>query len=103
MYRVSVLYPATEGASFDHEYYKTKHIPLIQSKMGDVIKGVEIDKAVGDGMGGAAPFVAAVHFKMETAEAFGQALMPHAAEIMGDVGNYTTIQPVLVVSEIVEG
>ncbi len=28
MIRLSVFYPVTEGASFDHAYYREKHVPL---------------------------------------------------------------------------
>jgi uncharacterized protein (TIGR02118 family) len=101
MITVSVLYPATEGASFDHDYYRDKHIPLLQERLGDALKGVRIEKGIGNGMGGDAPFVAAVHMQFETGEAFGAALMPHAAEVMGDVANYTTIQPVMQMNEVV--
>ena len=27
MIKVSVFYPKTEGASFDHDYYREKHVP----------------------------------------------------------------------------
>ena len=97
----SVLYPATDGASFDHDYYRDKHIPLIQERLGDAVKGVRIEKGASNGMGGDAPYVAAVHLEFESEEAFGAAMMPHFAEIGGDVANYTTIAPVLYISEVV--
>jgi hypothetical protein len=28
MIRGSVFYPVTEGASFDHDYYRENHVPL---------------------------------------------------------------------------
>ena len=28
MIRVSVFYPVTEGAAFDHDYYRDTHVPL---------------------------------------------------------------------------
>ena len=28
MIKVSVLYPAAEGATFDHDYYRDHHVPL---------------------------------------------------------------------------
>ena len=95
MIRVSVFYPKTEGASFDHDYYRDKHVPLCVKTWG--LEGAEIDKGL-DG-----PNVAAVHFKFDSMEALGAAMgSPGTGDIMADVANYTTIQPVLQTSEIVE-
>ena len=95
MIKVSVFYPKTEGASFDHDYYREKHVPLCVTSWG--LSGAEIDKGV-DG-----PYEAAVHFKFDSMEALGAAMgNPGTADVMADVANYTTIQPVLQTSEIVE-
>lgn len=94
MIRLSVFYPATEGASFDHDYYRTKHVPLCVSTWG--LSGAEIDKGL-DG-----PYVAAVHFTFDSLDALQQAMgAPGTGEVLADVGNYTTITPVLQTSEIV--
>jgi uncharacterized protein (TIGR02118 family) len=95
MIRLSVYYPATDGATFDHDYYRDKHVPLAVKTWG--LTGAEIDK----GMDG--PFVAAVHFKFDSLDAL-QAAMGAAGtgDIMADVANYTSIAPVLQTSEIVE-
>jgi uncharacterized protein (TIGR02118 family) len=94
MIRLSVLYPTTEGASFDHDYYRDKHVPLAVKTWG--LSGAEIDKGV-DG-----PYVAAVHFQFPSLEAM-QAAMASAGtgDVIADVANYTTIQPVMQTSEIV--
>ncbi len=34
MIRLSVLYPVTEGATFDHDYYREKHVPLAVQRVG---------------------------------------------------------------------
>jgi len=94
MIRLSVLYPATEGASFDHDYYRDSHVPLAVKAWG--LKGAAIDKGV-DG-----PYVAAVHFEFESTDAMAAAMASEGtAEVMADVANYTTIAPVLQTSEIV--
>ena len=31
MIKVSVMYPNTAGARFDHTYYRDKHMPLVLS------------------------------------------------------------------------
>jgi uncharacterized protein (TIGR02118 family) len=94
MIRLSVLYPKTEGATFDHEYYRTSHVPLALATWG--LEGAEIDKGI-DG-----PNEAAVHFKFESMEALGAALGAEgSAAVTADVPNYTTITPVIQISEIV--
>ena len=95
MIKVSVFYPKTEGASFDHDYYKNTHIPLCLKTFA--LSSAEIDK----GMDG--PYVAGVHFRFDSMEAVGKAFGgPGIGDVMADVANYTTITPVLQTSEIVE-
>ena len=95
MIRLSVFYPASEGATFDHDYYRTKHVPLCTKTWG--LAGAEIDK----GLNG--PYVAAVHFKFESSDALQAAMGSEGTgQVMADVANYTTIQPVLQTSEIVD-
>ena len=95
MIRLSVLYPATEGATFDHEYYRDKHVPLAVRTWG--LDGAEIDKGV-DG-----PYVAAVHFKFASSEALQEAMAAEGTgAVLADVANYTSIAPVLQTSEMVD-
>jgi len=95
MIRLSVFYPSSEGATFDHDYYRDKHIPLCLKTWG--LNGAEIDKGV-DG-----PYVAAVHFKFASVDALHAAMGAEGTgAILADVANYTSITPVLQTSEIVE-
>ena len=95
MIRLSVFYPSTDGASFDHEYYRTKHVPLCLKTWG--LDSAEIDRGV-DG-----PYVAAVHFRFASAEALAAAMgSAGTGDVLADVANYTAIAPVLQTSEIVE-
>jgi uncharacterized protein (TIGR02118 family) len=94
MIKVSVLYPAAEGATFDHDYYRDHHVPLAVRTWG--LDGAEIDK----GMDG--PYVAAVHFRFESAAAMTAAMsVPGSKDVAADVPNYTNITPVRQVSEVV--
>jgi uncharacterized protein (TIGR02118 family) len=102
MIRLSVLYPATEGASFDHDYYRDRHTPMLQEKLGDALRAVSVERGIGDGMGGDPPFVAASHLDFDSVEAFQAALMPVAGDIVGDLPNYTTIQPTMLLSELAD-
>ena len=95
MIRMSVFYPSTEGATFDHDYYRNKHVPLCLKTWG--LDSAEIDKGV-DG-----PYVAAVHFKFSSPDALAAAMgAAGTGDVLADVANYTSIAPVLQTSEIVE-
>jgi uncharacterized protein (TIGR02118 family) len=95
MIRLSVFYPSTEGATFDHDYYRDKHVPLAVKTWG--LKGAAIDKGI-DG-----PYVAAVHFEFESLEALGSAMSAAGTgDVLADVANYTSIKPVLQTSEMVD-
>ncbi|HEX2382944.1 MAG TPA: EthD family reductase [Acidimicrobiales bacterium] len=95
MIRLSVFYPSSEGATFDHDYYREKHVPLCVKTWG--LDGAEIDKGV-DG-----PYVAAVHFKFSSPDALQTAMASEGTgDVLADVANYTTIAPVLQTSEIID-
>lgn len=101
MIKVSVLYPQKSGATFDMNYYLTKHIPMVRLKLGAACKGVLVEQGVAGGAPGAPPaFVCMAHLTFDSADAFQKAMAPHAQEIMGDIQNYTKIEPVLQISEV---
>lgn len=94
MIRLSIFYPSTDGATFDHDYYRDEHVPLACRTWG--LDHAEIDKGVNG------PYVAAVHFRFPSVEAMQQAMAAEGtAAIIEDVANYTTITPVQQLSEVV--
>ena len=102
MVKVSVMYPNTPGARFDHEYYRDKHMPLLKARMGAHCKSYSIDKGVSGGAPGTPPtYVGMCHIYSDSIEAFQAGFGPHMAEIMGDIANYTDLKPVMQVSEVV--
>lgn len=104
MIKVSVMYPNTPDARFDHAYYRDKHMPLVAAKMGARCKKYTVDKGLAGGAPGApATYVGMCHIYCETVEDFQAGFGPHAAEIMADIPNYTDLTPVLQISEVVVG
>lgn len=101
MIRVSVMYPRTEGAAFDMDYYMAKHMPMVRDRLGAACKGIEVDVGLGGGLPGSpAPYVVTAHMLFDSVQAFEAAFNPHGREIMADIANYTTIGPRVQVSEI---
>src|SRR5205807_2483247 len=104
MIEVTVVYPAGQGRTFNMDYYLKTHIPLFQKRMGAAMKTIRVSR----GIGGSTPtspaaFVAMVHATFDSAEVFATAFAPHAAELQGDAPNYTDIQPVVQINEVLMG
>ena len=76
MIRFSVLYPKTEGATFDHDYYANSHVPLAVKTWG--LDGAQIDKGL-DG-----PYEAVVHFTFESMDSEASLAPSGAAKAAGD-------------------
>jgi uncharacterized protein (TIGR02118 family) len=104
MIKVSVMYPNKPGSRFDHAYYRDKHMPLVKARMGAACKTYTVDKGMAGGTPGSAPtYVGMCHIFCDSVEAFQAGFGPHAQEIMGDIPNYTDLQPVIQISEVVVG
>ncbi|MDN5938637.1 MAG: EthD family reductase [Salinisphaera sp.] len=105
MIRVSALYPATDGARFDHDYYRNSHMALVRDKLG--ARGMvraDTDKGLAGGDGGPPPFVAAAHLYFNSVEDFQAAFGSEDGQaVLADIPNYTDIQPQLQVAEILDG
>ncbi len=102
MIKASVLYPSGEGKNFDMGYYSTKHVQLVTGLLGSALKGATIESGVGGGAPGSpAPFVAMANMYFDSMEEFGKAFGPNADKIMGDLPNFTNIEPVIQLSEVV--
>ena len=102
MIKVNVMYPYTEGARFDHAYYRDRHMPMVKARLGSACAYYTVDK----GLAGRAPsappaFVAMCAFICDSAEGYQAAMQQHGAEIRADLANYTDIVPVLQFSEVV--
>lgn len=101
MIKVTILYPNGEGKTFDMDYYSTKHMPMIASLLGDSLKRYEIDKGIaGRTPNDAIPYLAIGYLYFDKLSAYQNSFRPHAEKIRGDVPNYTNIQPILQISEV---
>lgn len=101
MIKVSVMYPNQEGSHFNMSYYCTKHIPMVRELLGPALLNVAVDEGIaGMTPGSPAPYLALGHLCFDSVGAFQEAFMPHAAQIVGDVPNYTNAQPSIQISTV---
>jgi uncharacterized protein (TIGR02118 family) len=96
MIKVSVLYPSGDDSTFDMEYYRTKHMEIVNRVLKP--SRIEIDKGA-DGQ----PFLAIGHLFFDSAEAMQAGMgSPDVGETMADIPNFTNAQPQIQISEVVD-
>ncbi len=92
---MTILYPKTDDATFDMDYYTSTHMPMVA-------------KALGDGAWGAMAISSDKHVALgwvmfADMDAFNAGMGAHGAEIMADVANYTNQQPEVIIGEVAGG
>ena len=103
MIRVNVMYPKQDGGTFDYDYYLNTHMPLVKERVGDALKRCEVYKGISGAGGAPEPYVTIASLWFDSVDAFGSAFGPHAEEIMGDIPNFSNIQPVVQIEEQLTG
>ena len=97
MLKVTVLYPAADGTTFDVDYYRSTHAEIVHR----VLKPERFD--IDKGQEGQ-PFHALGHLTFASPDAMQAAMgSPDAGEAMADIPNfYTGGQPQLQISETLD-
>jgi uncharacterized protein (TIGR02118 family) len=80
-----------------------KRIPLIERLMGDSLKMYAVEKGItGKTPEESAPYLAAGHLYFETMTAFQHSITLYGDTLARDIPNYTNIQPVIQISEVLK-
>lgn len=102
MIKVTILYPNGDGKNFDMDYYSNKHMPMVADLLGDSLKLFEIDKGIaGKTPDDPIPYLAIGYLYFDRLSAYQHSFRPNAEKIRKDIPNYTNIQPVIQISEVV--
>ncbi len=103
MFRVSVMYPKQEGATFDFDYYRTKHMELVRQllKPFGLIK-TEVDKGISGGRQQSAPYICVGHLYFGTKDGYDRGVAEVGSIMRGDIPNFSNVSPVRQISEILD-
>ena len=102
MIKITVLYPNSDHATFDFDYYRDRHMKGIQAKCGAGLTRATIERGVGGAAPGApAPYVAIGHLYFDSMDTMQSSFGPHVAASMADIPNFTNTLPEIQFSEVV--
>lgn len=99
MATVTVLYPAKEGATFDMDYYKAKHMPLAAARWGPF--GMK-DFQISDLRHTEQPYSVQATLHWDSLEGFQKGVAEHGPEIMADVKAFSSEHPILLTGNVVQ-
>ena len=102
MIRVTVAYTNQEGKKFDWDYFTGTHAEIVHREMDS--RGMvrfEQDKGIsGADPSAPPPFVGMGFLTFNTLDEVHQAFVAAGRAVMGDIPNYTDIEPTIQISEI---
>lgn len=100
--KVSIMYPFSEGKTFDMAYYESKHMPMVAGFVGSNLVKYTIEKGVASGIPDAPlPFMAIGTFYVKSLSDYQAAIASKRDAIRADFPNYTNITPVIFISEVI--
>ncbi|KUF10520.1 EthD family reductase [Pseudoponticoccus marisrubri] len=97
---VQVLYPASDGSTFDHDYYVGTHMKMVQEAWGDLMQQIVVTKGVAGGPE-TPPGYHAVATMVFPDEAAMQAALGKAGPLLKDIPNFTDTTPQMLIGEVV--
>jgi len=99
--KLTVLYPNGEGKTFNMEYYSNNHVSLVGKLLGEAVIGATVESGIGGGApNSSAPFAAIGNLYFNSLESFENSFGPNAETIMADLPNFTNIEPIIQISEV---
>ena len=100
MFCVTVLYPNQADGHFDFAYYRDRHIPMMLDLLGDNVLSTELRRGIQAVDGAKAPYLCLLNTHIRSAEQFAQVMTEHREKVLGDIVNYTNLQPIIQIDEM---
>jgi uncharacterized protein (TIGR02118 family) len=102
MFKISVMYPNREGARFDIDYYRTKHMELVTRHLKPFgLVRTEVLKGISGGGGQPAPYICIGSLYFETADGYEKGVAASGGAVRADIPKFTDITPIRQISEVV--
>ena len=101
MIKVTILYPNDKEKTFNMDYYSNKHMPMVANLLEGSLKLWKIDEGLaGRTPNDSIPYLAIGYLYFDKLSDYQDSFAPHASKIVGDIPNYTNIEPIIQISEV---
>lgn len=97
---LQVIYPATEGTTFDIAYYTDTHLPMVRAQIGAQLTDMVITHGQ-PGPDGSAPGFHAVATLIFPDQATRSTALGLSADLVADIPNFTNSRAEILLGEVV--
>ncbi|MBO0938154.1 EthD family reductase [Fibrella sp. HMF5335] len=103
MFSVTVLYPNTIDSRFDMDYYLNHHTPLVRDRLMPMgLTGVDLKEGIAGGTPGSPQaYTMITQLNFGSMDDLQNAMATHGPELIGDIANFTDVQPQMQISRAV--
>ncbi|MBV1865517.1 MAG: EthD family reductase [Rhodobacteraceae bacterium] len=96
---LQVLYPTENDTTFDHDYYASKHMPIVGEHMGQHIATTQIIKGLAGGPDTPPGFHTIATMTFVDQAALDSALAT-SGPVLADIPNFFSGQPQMLIGEV---
>jgi uncharacterized protein (TIGR02118 family) len=97
---ITVLYPAKGNEQFDFEFYRKRHIPLIEDILGKSLHGLEVRRGQPAPDGSPPTHIAVISIWIADWPAYERAMAVRAQELIDEVPLFTKVMPIIQTDEV---
>ena len=103
MISLTVLYPKTADSHFDMDYYLHTHTSLVRERLTPAgLIGIDLEAGLAGGAPDSPPAYAMIgRLNFASLDELQNALSAHGPELLGDIPNFTDVQPLMQISQSV--
>ena len=103
MISLTALYLKTADSWFDMDYYVNTHTPLVRERLTPAgLVSIDLEAGLAGGTADSPPAYAMIgRLNFASLDELQNALSNHGPELMGDIPNFTNVQPLMQISQSV--
>ena len=99
---LQVAHPIGEGTHFDYDYYLSTHMALVAEHFGPHMQSAQATRGLAGGPDTPPPYYAIATLIFADQDALNTA-MANGAPVIGDIPNFTSSQPQMLIGEVIAG
>jgi uncharacterized protein (TIGR02118 family) len=97
---ITVFYPSKDNDTFDHEFYRTRHAPLIENILGKSLHRIEVRRGLPAPDGTPPLYTAVISIWIADWDAYEKAMAVRAQELIDEVPLFTKVMPSFQTDEV---